>query len=106
MPTESMSAEPHAPHRLLCPQSVALIGASEKSARSHITIARAKADIGAQSECCSIGGTGRHHRRHWDAAVALGAGLESLEVNPLRVGEHGVEALDAVAVWKEVQRKA
>lgn len=41
-----------------------------------------------------------------DAALALGDGLESLEVNPLRVGERGVEALDGVAVWKETHRKA
>ena len=35
-----------------------------------------------------------------DAAVALGPGLEALEVNPLWVRGSEVEALDALAVWQ------
>jgi acetate---CoA ligase (ADP-forming) len=35
-----------------------------------------------------------------DAAVALGPGLEALEVNPLWVRRSEVEALDALAVWR------
>ena len=35
-----------------------------------------------------------------DAAVALGAELEALEVNPLWVRGAHVEALDALAVWR------
>lgn len=34
-----------------------------------------------------------------DLALALGAGLESLEVNPLRVDGPVIEALDAVVTW-------
>jgi acyl-CoA synthetase (NDP forming) len=34
-----------------------------------------------------------------DLAVALGDGLESLEVNPLLIGPDGAEALDAVVTW-------
>ena len=36
-----------------------------------------------------------------DAALALGDGLVSLEVNPLRVDGSDCEALDALAVWDE-----
>lgn len=36
-----------------------------------------------------------------DLAYALGDALESLEVNPLRVGGSVVEALDAVVTWRE-----
>ena len=36
-----------------------------------------------------------------DAAVALGPDLEALEVNPLWVRGADVEALDALAVWRE-----
>jgi len=36
-----------------------------------------------------------------DAAVALGPDLEALEVNPLWVRGSDVEALDALAVWRE-----
>jgi acyl-CoA synthetase (NDP forming) len=36
-----------------------------------------------------------------DAAVALGADLEALEVNPLWVRGNHVEALDALAVWRQ-----
>ena len=36
-----------------------------------------------------------------DAAMALGADLEALEVNPLWVRGSEVEALDALAVWRE-----
>lgn len=36
-----------------------------------------------------------------DLALALGPGLESLEINPLRVNGPDVEALDAVVTWKE-----
>ena len=36
-----------------------------------------------------------------DAAVALGEDLEALEVNPLWVRGSEVEALDALAVWRE-----
>jgi acyl-CoA synthetase (NDP forming) len=35
------------------------------------------------------------------AALAMGGNLESLEVNPLLVGEDRVEALDALAIWAE-----
>jgi acetate---CoA ligase (ADP-forming) len=35
-----------------------------------------------------------------DAAVALGPNLEALEVNPLWVRGSDVEALDALAVWR------
>jgi hypothetical protein len=35
------------------------------------------------------------------AALAMGGNLESLEVNPLLVGEAKVEALDALAIWAE-----
>ncbi len=35
------------------------------------------------------------------AALAMGGNLDSLEVNPLLVGEHRVEALDALAIWAE-----
>lgn len=38
-----------------------------------------------------------------DAALALGPDLLSLEVNPLRVAGHDVEALDALAVWSGAQ---
>ena len=37
-----------------------------------------------------------------DAAVALGETLETLEVNPLWVRGTGVEALDALAVWRDL----
>jgi acetate---CoA ligase (ADP-forming) len=33
-------------------------------------------------------------------AQELGDNLESLEVNPLRVAGHEVEALDALVVWR------
>lgn len=36
-----------------------------------------------------------------EAAMALGEGLDTLEINPLRVGPEGAEALDALAIWKE-----
>ncbi|MCB4825396.1 acetate--CoA ligase family protein [Roseicella aerolata] len=36
-----------------------------------------------------------------DAALALGPGLASLEVNPLRATAEGAEALDALAIWTE-----
>jgi succinyl-CoA synthetase beta subunit len=36
-----------------------------------------------------------------DAALALGPGLDTLEVNPLWVHGEQVEALDALAVWSE-----
>ena len=36
-----------------------------------------------------------------DAAMALGADLEALEVNPLWVRGSEVEALDALAVWRD-----
>lgn len=36
-----------------------------------------------------------------DLAYALGADLESLEINPLRVDGSVIEALDAVVTWKE-----
>jgi hypothetical protein len=36
-----------------------------------------------------------------DAAVALGDNLEALEVNPLWVRGSEVEALDALAVWRQ-----
>ena len=39
-----------------------------------------------------------------DAAVALGADLEALEVNPLWVRGAEVEALDALAVWRKRDR--
>ena len=35
-----------------------------------------------------------------EAAQLLGDGLDTLEINPLRAGEEGVEALDALAIWK------
>jgi hypothetical protein len=35
------------------------------------------------------------------AALSMGSNLESLEVNPLLVGEDKVEALDALAIWAE-----
>jgi succinyl-CoA synthetase beta subunit len=35
-----------------------------------------------------------------DAAMALGVDLEALEVNPLWVRGSEVEALDALAVWR------
>lgn len=35
-----------------------------------------------------------------EAAQLLGQGLDTLEINPLRAGEDGVEALDALAIWK------
>jgi succinyl-CoA synthetase beta subunit len=35
-----------------------------------------------------------------EAAVALGDNLDALEVNPLWVGGSDVEALDALAVWR------
>ncbi|WP_051236709.1 acetate--CoA ligase family protein [Ottowia thiooxydans] len=36
-----------------------------------------------------------------DAALALGPKLSVLEVNPLRVGSDGAEALDGLAIWKD-----
>lgn len=41
-----------------------------------------------------------------DLAVALGADLESLEVNPLRVDGSVVEALDAVVTWRRAATEA
>ncbi len=35
------------------------------------------------------------------AAQALGPQLDTLEINPLRVGSDGAEALDALAIWKD-----
>ena len=37
-----------------------------------------------------------------DAAFTLGPRLESLEINPLIVGDGTIEALDALAVWEGV----
>ena len=34
-------------------------------------------------------------------ALTMGSNLESLEVNPLLVGEDKVEALDALAIWTD-----
>ena len=36
-----------------------------------------------------------------DAALGLGDDLEALEINPLRVDESEVEALDALALWRQ-----
>ena len=35
-----------------------------------------------------------------DAAMALGPDLAALEINPLFVSAHRIEALDALAVWE------
>jgi acetate---CoA ligase (ADP-forming) len=39
-----------------------------------------------------------------EAALALGPDLEVLEVNPLLVNDDGIEALDALVLWKEAGR--
>jgi acetate---CoA ligase (ADP-forming) len=36
-------------------------------------------------------------------AQALGDGLESLEINPLRVDGDQIEALDAVLTWRSME---
>ena len=36
-----------------------------------------------------------------DAALALGEQLETFEINPLLAADGRIEALDALAVWKE-----
>jgi hypothetical protein len=40
-----------------------------------------------------------------DVALALGDGLESLEVNPLRVDGASIEALDAVVTWARTDKQ-
>ena len=35
-----------------------------------------------------------------NAALALGPDLVSLEVNPILASEHGIEALDGLAIWE------
>ncbi len=68
---------------LFRPRSVALVGASDRSAFS--VLAYRNARIG-------------------DLALAPGEDLESLEVSPLLAGGSRIEALDAVVTWKEPDR--